>query len=99
MRFSISGFSWSDDMNTLKTVRIAVACSAALSAGLALADSTSDPAQAAPPASQDVGGMPMTNSASGAPMALTHAQVYQDLVRSEKTGERDRLNNDIYHGN
>ncbi|WP_322042691.1 hypothetical protein [Paraburkholderia sp. J67] len=86
-------------MNTLKTVRIAVACSAAFFAGLALADTTSDPSQAAPPASQDVGGMPMTNSASGGPIALTHAQVYQDLLRSEQSGERDRLNNDLYHGN
>lgn len=86
-------------MNTLNTVRIAVACSAALFAGLALADSPADPAQSPPSASQDVGGMPATNSASGAPMALTHAQVYQDLVRSEKSGERDRLNNGIYHGN
>ncbi|WP_321884349.1 hypothetical protein [Paraburkholderia bannensis] len=86
-------------MNTLNTVRIAVACSAALFAGLALADSSSDPSQSAPSASEDVGGTPMTNSASGAPMALTHAQVYQDLVRSEKSGERDRLNSDIYHGN
>ncbi|POR55997.1 uncharacterized protein DUF4148 [Paraburkholderia eburnea] len=88
-------------MNTLNTVRIAVACSAALFAGLALADSPSDQSQGAPSASQDVGGMPMTNSASGAPqsLTLTHAQVYQDLVRSEQSGERDRLNNDIYHGN
>ncbi|MBB3257941.1 hypothetical protein F4827_002807 [Paraburkholderia bannensis] len=86
-------------MNTLNTVRIAVACSAALFAGLALADSPADPSQGAPSASQDVGGTPMTHSASGAPMALTHAQVYQDLLRSEQSGERDRLNKDIYHGN
>ncbi|WP_310630090.1 hypothetical protein [Paraburkholderia sp.] len=86
-------------MNTLNTVRIAVACSAALFAGLAWADSSTDTASTSPSASQDVGGMPMSNSASGGPVALTHAQVYQDLLRSEQTGERDRLNNDIYHGN
>ncbi|MFD1559234.1 hypothetical protein ACFSHT_26915 [Paraburkholderia silviterrae] len=86
-------------MNTMNTVRIAVACAAALFAGLAFADTSSDPSQGAPSASQDVGGTPMTNSASGAPIGLTHAQVYQDLVRSTKSGERDRLNNDLYHGN
>ncbi|WP_321871039.1 hypothetical protein [Paraburkholderia tropica] len=86
-------------MNTLSTVRIAVACSAALLAGLAWADSSTDPASTPPSASQDVGGVPMSNSASGAPITLTHAQVYQDLVRSEQSGERARLNGDLYHGN
>ncbi|WP_241030574.1 hypothetical protein [Paraburkholderia sp. Ac-20347] len=86
-------------MNTLSTVRIAVACSAALLAGLAWADSSTDTTSPPPSASQDVGGTPMNNSASGAPIALTHAQVYQDLVRSEQSGERARLNNDLYHGN
>ncbi|MFX1695442.1 hypothetical protein [Paraburkholderia sp. A1RO-5L] len=86
-------------MNTMSTVRIAVACSAAFFAGIALADTSSDPSQGAPSASQDVGGMPMTTSAAGAPLSMSHAQVYQDLERSIKSGERDRLNNDLYHGN
>ena len=86
-------------MNTLNTVRIAVACTAAFFAGLALADTSSDPSQGTPSASQDVGGTPMTNSASGGPQSMSHAQVYQDLVHSINSGERDRLNNDLYHGN
>ncbi|MFX1671438.1 hypothetical protein PWR63_03905 [Paraburkholderia sp. A2WS-5] len=86
-------------MNTMSTVRIAVACSAAFFAGIALADTSSDPSQGGPSASQDVGGMPMTNSAAGAPLSMSHAQVYQDLERSIKSGERDRLNNGLYHGN
>ncbi|MCG5075663.1 hypothetical protein [Paraburkholderia tagetis] len=86
-------------MSTLNTVRIAVACSAAFFAGLALADTSSDPSQGTPSASQDVGGTPMSNSAAGAPLRMSHAQVYQDLERSIKSGERDRLNNDLYHGN
>lgn len=86
-------------MNTLNTVRIAVACSAAFFAGLTLADTSSDPSQGAPSASQDVGGTPMTHSAAGAPLTMSHTQVYQDLERSIQSGERDRLNNDVYHGN
>lgn len=85
-------------MNTLNTVRIAVACSAALFSGLTFADTPTDPSQSAPSASQDVGGTPMTDSAAGAPQPVTHAQVYQDLVHSMQSGEHARLNKELYHG-
>jgi hypothetical protein len=93
--------SWSDEMNTMNTVRIAVAVAAAFFAGSALAQSQGDDQQQAstPPAAQDVGGSPMSTSAAGAPMALTHQQVYQDLVRSEQTGQLKALNQSLYHGN
>ncbi|MEX3999220.1 hypothetical protein AB4Y38_10015 [Paraburkholderia sp. EG285A] len=89
-------------MNTLNTVRIAVAAAAALFAGSALAQAQSDDQTqqaSTPPAAQDVGGAPMSTSASGAPMALTHAQVYQDLVRSEQSGQQKALSEGLYHGN
>jgi len=88
-------------MNTMNTVRIAVAAAAALFAGSALAQSQSDDQKQAstPPAAQDMGGSPMSTSASGAPVALTHAQVYQDLVRSEQSGQQKALNEGLYHGN
>jgi hypothetical protein len=88
-------------MNTINTVRIAVAAAAALFAASALAQQqSSDQMQASsPPASQDVGGSPSSTSASGAPMALTHAQVYQDLIRSQQSGQQKALSEGIYHGN
>jgi hypothetical protein len=93
--------SWSDDMNTMNTVRIAVAAAAALFAGSALAQSQGDDQQQAstPPAAQDTGGSPMSTSASGAPMAISHQQVYQDLVRAEQSGQLKALNQGLYHGN
>lgn len=88
-------------MNTMNTVRIAVAAAAAFFAGSALAQSQSDDQTQAssPPTTQDVGGTPMSTGAAGAPMALTHAQVYQDLVRSEQSGQQKALSQGIYHGN
>jgi hypothetical protein len=88
-------------MNTMNTVSIAVAAAAAFFAGSALAQSQSDQSQQAamPPAAQDVGGSPMSTGAAGAPMALTHAQVYQDLVRSEQSGQQKALSEGLYHGN
>ncbi|CAG9272364.1 hypothetical protein [Paraburkholderia unamae] len=88
-------------MNTMNTVRIAVAAAAAFFAGSALAQAQSDDqAQAStPPAAQDVGGTPMSTGASGAPTALSHAQVYQDLVRAEQSGQMKALNQGLYHGN
>lgn len=85
-------------MNTLSTMRIAVACAAACFAGFAWADSQPDQQTTSPQASQDEGGVPSTTSASGAPMTITHAQVYQDLIRSEQNGEYERLQKGIYHG-
>jgi len=87
-------------MNTMNTVRIAVAAAAAFFAGSALAQSQSDQQTQAstPPPAQDVGGSPMSTGAAGAPIALTHAQVYQDLVRSQQSGQQKALNEGLYHG-
>ncbi|MFC5430107.1 hypothetical protein ACFPTO_15040 [Paraburkholderia denitrificans] len=87
-------------MSKSSTTRIALACAAASFAGFVFAaDSQSDPPQATnPPAAQDVGGAPMSTGAAGGPMAITHEQVYQELIRSEQTGERDRLDRSVYRG-
>lgn len=85
-------------MNTLSTMRMAVVCAAACFAGFAWADSQTDQQTGSPQASQDQGGMPSTTSASGGPTALSRAQVYQDLVRSEKSGELNRLQMNLYNG-
>lgn len=87
-------------MNTLSTMRLAVACAAACCAGFAWAgDSQPDQQQSATPqASQDVGGTPSSMSAAGAPTPLTHEQVYQDLIRSEKSGQLDELKRTLYNG-
>jgi hypothetical protein len=92
-------------LNTARTVRMALACAAALFAGAVWADSQPDEAQASQSnsqsTSQDVGGAPLSTSASGAPMApagLTREQVYQDLVRSGEDGERAALQKSLYHG-
>ena len=100
-------------LNTARTVRMALACAAALFAVSVWADSQPDEAQASQstaqstaqsipqPTSQDVGGAPLSTSASGAPMApagLTREQVYQDLVRSGEDGERAALQKSLYHG-
>jgi hypothetical protein len=48
---------------------------------------------------QDVGGMPDTSSGqSGRAMGTTRADVYQDLLHSEQSGEQHRLNASLYHG-
>jgi hypothetical protein len=78
--------------------RIAVACAAAFLAGFAYADPQPDQTPAAPTVSQDVGGTPMSTSASGGPTSITREQVYQDLVRSEQSGERAQLDKSLYHG-
>jgi hypothetical protein len=86
-------------MKAINTVRIAVAVAAAFFAGSALAQSQSDSMQSSSPAAaQDVGGSAMSTSAAGAPATLTHAQVYQDLVRSEQSGQQKALHDGIYHG-
>jgi len=85
-------------MNTLSTMRMAVACAAASFAGFAWADSQPDQQTASPQASQDEGGVPSTMSAAGAPMTITRTQVYQDLLHSEQNGEYDRLQKTLYNG-
>ena len=83
----------------MKTLRIVAAFTAALVVGHAWAQNqpaTTETATIQP--AQDVGGVTdMSRSDAGAPMSLTRQQVYQDLLRSEKSGEQSRLQ-ELYHG-
>jgi hypothetical protein len=85
----------------MKTLRFAATCVAALSVGAighAWAQEQPGPAQTAQSA-QDVGGMPDTSiGQSGHAMGTSRNDVYQDLVRSEQSGEQHRLNSSLYHG-
>ncbi|MGU7784659.1 DUF4148 domain-containing protein [Burkholderia sp. PU8-34] len=45
-----------------------------------------------------VGGMPSAGSQSGGPASLTRAQVKQELISTQKSGELDRLNQSYYRG-
>ncbi|RQH04173.1 hypothetical protein [Paraburkholderia dinghuensis] len=85
-------------MNMLSAMRLAVACAAACFAGFAWADSQPDTSPGSPPVSQDVGGMPSSTGAAGAPSAITHEQIYQDLIRSEQNGTLEKLQKTLYNG-
>ncbi|RQH04171.1 hypothetical protein [Paraburkholderia dinghuensis] len=85
-------------MDTLSTMRLAVACAAACFVGFAWADSQPDTSPGSPQPSQDVGGMPSTMGASGKSTAITHEQVYQDLIHSEQDGDLERLKKTVYRG-
>jgi hypothetical protein len=83
----------------MKTFRIVATCAVALIVGQAWAQDQTEPQQTAP-AAQDVGGVPqMSRSEVGSSMAVTRQQVYNELIRSEQSGEQGRLMNDLYHGN
>jgi hypothetical protein len=83
----------------MKTLRIVLTCAAALVAAQAWAQDQPQPA-ASVQANQDMGGMTDAMSSAGrAPQPLTRRDVYQDLVRSEQTGEQARLWNGLYRGN
>ena len=83
----------------MKTLRFVAACAAVLVVGHAWAQNqpaTTETATAQP--AQDVGGVTdMSRSDAGAPMSPTRQQVYQDLLRSQQSGEQGPLQ-DIYHG-
>jgi hypothetical protein len=81
----------------MKTLRILVACAAALLAAHAWAQNATASQQDTSQATQDVGGVP-PGTAAGMPMGITRQQVYDDLVRSEKSGELQRLQQDLYRG-
>lgn len=88
----------------MKTLRIVLTCAAALVAAQAWAQDPPQPqplaSEQASPASQDMGGMTDAMSSAGrANQPLTRRDVYQDLVRSEQTGEQTRLWNGLYRGN
>jgi hypothetical protein len=84
----------------MKTLRIVLTCAFALVAAQAWAQD-----QPAPPASvqanQDMGGMTdaMSSAGGGAHQPLTRQDVYQDLVRSEQSGQQTKLWKDVYRGN
>jgi hypothetical protein len=60
--------------------------------GHASADEDKTASQNAPSVEQDVGGTPqMPVTASGSPTRITHQQVYDEMVRAEKSGELARL--------
>ncbi|KLU25531.1 hypothetical protein EOS_14505 [Caballeronia mineralivorans PML1(12)] len=81
----------------MKTLRIVVACAATLVVGQAWAQEQAATMETAQPA-QDVGGVTdMSRSDAGAPKGITRQQVYQDLLRSQQSGEKARLQ-DLYHG-
>ena len=81
----------------MKTLRIVATCAAALIAGHAWAQTTTVAPQSATQAAQDVGGVP-PGSAAGMPASITRQQVYNELVRSEQSGELQRLQTDLYRG-
>ena len=83
----------------MKTLRIVAACAAALVVGQAWAQDQPMTAQTTAQPAQDVGGMTdISRSDAGMPAGLTRQQVYQDLIRSQQSGEQSRLQ-EIYHGN
>ncbi|GJH38421.1 hypothetical protein CBA19CS91_36710 [Paraburkholderia hospita] len=86
----------------MKTLRIAATCAVALSVGYVGHAWAQDQQPAAVPVAQtaqDVGGMPDASiGQSGRAMGTTRSDVYQDLLRSEQSGEQHRLNASLYHG-
>ncbi|CAG9209198.1 conserved exported hypothetical protein [Paraburkholderia caribensis] len=85
----------------MKTLRIAATCAVALSVGYVGHAGAQDQSATVPVAqtAQNVGGMPDTSSGqSGRAMGTTRADVYQDLLHSEQSGEQHRLNASLYHG-
>jgi hypothetical protein len=83
----------------MKTLRIVVTCAVALVVGHAWAQDQTTPANTAQ-AAQDVGGMTdMSRGDAGSVKGITRQQVYQDLVRSEQSGQQRQLQEGLYHGN
>jgi len=82
-------------MNTFRNV---VVCAIALVAANAWAQGQTAAQQPAEPAAQDVGGVISPRIEAGAPQSMTRQQVYQDLLRSQHSGEQQRLDSDVYHG-
>jgi hypothetical protein len=84
----------------MKTLHIVAICAAALIAGQASAqDNAAAPHDTTPPAAQDVAGTSqMTGSDSGYSMRITRQQVYDELVRSQQSGEQERLRKELYFG-
>ncbi|PCE24292.1 DUF4148 domain-containing protein [Burkholderia ubonensis] len=85
----------------MKTVfKAALAAVCVLGAmGLARAQEGSTPASPSDAAisSTSVGSMPAAGTQSGSPTGLTRAQVKQELLRAQKSGELERLNQ-LYQG-
>ncbi|RKE39932.1 hypothetical protein B0G76_6386 [Paraburkholderia sp. BL23I1N1] len=82
----------------MKTLRLVATCAVALFLGQAWAQD--NPVQSATPtAAQDVGGtISSSTGEAGSAAKLSRQQVYQDLVRSQQSGEQSRMWSDLYHG-
>lgn len=81
----------------MKTLRIVATCAAALIAGQAWAQTTAVSQQDATQGAQDVGGVP-PGSASGMATGITRQQVYNELIRSQQSGELKELQQGLYRG-
>jgi hypothetical protein len=82
----------------MKTLRLVATCAVALSLGQAWAQDNPVPS-AAPSAAQDVGGtISSATGEAGSAVKVSRQQVYQDLIRSQQSGEQTRLWSDLYHG-
>ena len=89
-------------MNTLRFV--AAATIALIGTGAWAQEMTPQQAQlqaaqipATESASQDVGGV-APGVGGGAPQGVTRQQVYQDLIHSEKSGQLQMIQNDVFRG-
>jgi hypothetical protein len=82
----------------MKALRLVATCAVALSVGQAWAQESAGP-PATPPVAQDVGGTTGSSlSDAGTSMKVSRQQVYQDLIRSQQSGEQSRLWSDTYRG-
>jgi len=81
----------------MKTLRIVAMCAVALIAGQAWAQNTAVSQPDTTQAAQDVGGVP-PSAASGMPMGASRQQVYDELIRSQQSGEQQRLWEGLYRG-
>ncbi|PXX38247.1 DUF4148 domain-containing protein [Burkholderia sp. MS455] len=82
-------------MKTMYKAALAAVCMLG-AAGLARADGGADASPGTPSdaaiSATAVGSMPSAGSQAGGPAAITRAQVKQELIRAQKSGELDRMN-------
>ncbi|WP_118183053.1 DUF4148 domain-containing protein [Paraburkholderia phosphatilytica] len=82
----------------MNTLRIVVACAAACIAVGAWADDATTATNQTEQPAQDTGGV-MPGMQTGANQALTREQVNQDFLRAQQSGQIEKLQRDLYHGN
>ena len=81
----------------MNTFRFAAVCAIALLGTSAWAEDQTASQSAEPPA-QDVGGVIPPSVQAGAPHSMSRQQVYQDLIQSQRSGQMQSLDNDLYRG-